>query len=175
MIARAQVEAALQRALVFFLVGLALLSNSPAYSQHPHIVQTAVEPLETSPPRVRIHFSVVNDEPVRYVCVVAMHPLPECSTGDDSCCVLACSGPAEWVTGLRPIDGGAVWGGLSCIANGTTQTGFALEIAPHNCCYGASFSDAIDESIWGEITCFDVSGIVPTHTFTWGRLKASYR
>src|SRR2546426_5088484 len=97
------------RAAALVLVIAALFPLPGHRAAHAGIIQTGCDTLATDPPTVRFTFAVVND------CVVDINDIrflrdPGCRTGGDSCCVLECAGPQNWVCRADPVhDGGAMW------------------------------------------------------------------
>ena len=174
-LSRARAATPLMAALAGIVL-FSLLADNPADAR---ILQTKCDTLATSPPTVRFTFAVFNDCDVTIGGILFLKD-PACLSGNDSCCVIECSGPQGWFCRADPAHQGGGWWTApvsSTIAPGQRVEEFSLVTQMHPCCFSLYYLDPepVADPVCAERVCFSLDQAVPTRVESWGEIKAIYR
>jgi hypothetical protein len=165
--------------LLASLVFMFVVMVSPAVSlSQPEIIQTGCDTLSIGDPPIRMQFDLFNSSLVP-LCELRLIPLDPEAPPPDSCQILECDAPENWLCFFSTLNPGTIWNVANdegILLPGETAGPFEILVNPSICCYQAVFYQCgIMEPISIQEVCFECDEPVQALSGTWGELKAIYR
>lgn len=168
-------------AILLSVPTMATAQIGPPPSDLVHWIHTDTDTLSLDPPRYRVAFKIVNEDPIVPIYNFVLSVFPGGSSLPDSCVMFSCESPEGWDCGTAPqvTDTGhwdsGTFGGPPGVMPGTTREGFAFITAGESCCYHAEALGPVFNVVAHDALCIGDGQAVQIQRQTWGRIKTIYR